>query len=61
MKDREHQEMDVPRLHKDIKAMNGKSSRRLAKCLDDLSNLLDENDKHEKPPEDDTDLRDAGT
>lgn len=61
MKHPEHEDMDIPGLHKDIKAMNGKSSARLLESLDALSKLLDENNKDEKAPEDDTPLGDTGT
>lgn len=61
MKKPEYKDMNVPSLHEDIKTMNGKSSKRLAQCLDNLSELLDESDKHAKAPDDDTDLRSTGT
>lgn len=38
--------MKVPRLDKDIKDMNGKSTHRLLEKIDALSKMLDENDKH---------------
>ncbi len=56
MKHPEHEDMNVPSLHKDIKAMNGKSSKRLAKSIDELSELLDENNRDEEA----TDDNDAG-
>jgi hypothetical protein len=52
MKHPEHEDMKIPGLNKDIKEMNGKSSRKLSKCIDDLSELLGKNNEYEKPPKD---------
>lgn len=40
-----YEQMEVPRLHPEIKEMNGQSTKRLAECIDRLSGLLDENNK----------------
>lgn len=42
MKRPEYKQMKVPSLDADVKKMNGKSSRRLSQCIDELSNILDE-------------------
>ena len=62
MKQPEREQIKVPRLHRDVKAMNGKSTKRLTQCIDALSELLDENDEvqHEVAEEPNT-LRDTGT
>lgn len=54
-----YEQMEVPHLTDKIKKMNGKSGHRLAKCIEELSDLLDENDKvqHEEPDS----LRDTDT
>ncbi len=50
-----YEQMDVPRLEPDIKDMNGQSTRRLAQCIDELSDLLDDDegapDCHSEHPE----------
>lgn len=62
MKQPKHERIEVPRLHKDIKVMNGKSTQRLSQSIEALSELLDANGEvqHEVAEESDT-LRDAGT
>lgn len=45
MKHPEREQIDVPRIHEDIKEMNGKSTERLTQCIDKLSDLLDDNDE----------------
>jgi hypothetical protein len=45
MKQPKREQMSVPRIHKDVKAMNGKSTEKLRQCIEDLSELLDENDE----------------
>ena len=62
MKQPKRKHVKVPRLHEDVKAMNGKSTERLAQCIDALSHLLDANNEvqHEVAEEPNT-LRDTGT
>lgn len=62
MKQPKREQIKVPRLHEDVKAMNGKSTKRLAQSIETLSELLDENDEvqHEVAEEPDA-LRDTGT
>lgn len=43
----------VPRLSGETKAMNGKSTRKLLRCIDDLHCILDAEDTPVKPQEDD--------
>ena len=45
MKHPEYKKMSVPRIHDDIKEMNGKSTHRLQKCIEELDDLLDANDE----------------
>ncbi len=60
MKHPKDKKMSVPRIHRDVKEMNGQSTKRLTECLDQLSDLLDKNDEVQN--EETTDpLRDAGT
>lgn len=42
MKHPKREQIKVPRLCKEIKEMNGKSTKRLTECIDRLSDLLDE-------------------
>lgn len=62
MKQPKREQIPVPRLHQDVKAMNGKSTKRLSDCIEALSDLLDRNDEvqHEVVEEPDT-LRNTGT
>ena len=62
MKQPKYVRIEVPRLHENIKTMNGKSSKKLTQCIDKLSELLDENKEvqHETTKEPDT-LRNTGT
>lgn len=62
MKQPKREKIPVPRIHQDVKAMNGKSTKRLSDCIEALSDLLDANDEaqHEVAKEPDT-LRDTGT
>jgi hypothetical protein len=62
MKQPKREQIPVPRLHQDVKAMNGKSTKRLSKCIEALSALLDANDEvqHEVDEKPDA-LRDTGT
>lgn len=39
-----YEQMNVPRLTDKVKKMNGRSSQKLAECIDALSDLLDENE-----------------
>ena len=50
------EQLPVPRMDPDIKAMNGKSTKRLQKCLDELTDLLDapETQHEESSHHDDT-------
>ena len=42
-------QLPVPRIDPDVKAMNGKSTKRLDKCIQELTDLLDEQEaRHEK-------------
>jgi len=61
MKQPEREQMPVPRLSRDVKAMNGKSTKRLTQCIDALSELLDDNDEvqHEAVVDQPTPLRDT--
>lgn len=45
MKQPKHEYIEVPRLCKDVKAMNGKSTKRLTQCINALSDLLDANNE----------------
>lgn len=54
-----YEKISVPRIHSDIKEMNGKSTHRLQKCIEELDNLLDENNKVQHEESDS--LRDTGT
>lgn len=45
MKQPKHEQIEVPRLDKDVKEMNGKSTEKLSQCIKALTELLDENDK----------------
>ncbi len=45
MKHPKYEKMSVPRIHRDVKEMNGQSTKRLAECIDKLSDLLDKNDE----------------
>jgi len=46
----------MPRLPADVKAMNGRSTRRLDACIDALTDILDEKDEHNEVAQDpDTD------
>ena len=40
----------VPKLAPEIKALNGKGSRQVAKCLDELSELLEDQMNEQDPP-----------
>lgn len=42
-----YEKMDVPRLHPEVKEMNGRSTRRLKQCIDTLTDLLDREDRRE--------------
>lgn len=42
MKPTDRQTIPVPKLSGDTKAMNGKSSRRLMQCIDNLCQMIDE-------------------
>jgi len=54
----EYQPIPVPRLDPSIKEMNGRSTRRLKQCIDDLTELLDDNEARCcKPESDDSDDR----
>lgn len=53
MKRPEYKQMKVPSLDADIKEMNGKSSRKLSQCIDELSNLLDEHSETQHEEADD--------
>ena len=44
MKEPKREHIPIPRIHQDIKAMNGKSSKRLSECIDVLTDLLDDNE-----------------
>jgi len=61
MKQPKREQMPVPRLSQDVKAMNGKSTKRLTQCIDALSELLDDNDEvqHEAVVDQPTPLRDT--
>ena len=54
-----YEQMEVPHLTDKVKKMNGKSGHRLVKCIDALSDLLDEN--NEVQHEESDSLRDTGT
>lgn len=62
MTESDSKQYKVPRLHEDVKVMNGKSTKRLAQSIEALSELLDGNDEvqHEVVDKPDT-LRDART
>lgn len=55
MKRPEYEKIEVPRIDSDIREMNGKSTRRLNKCIEALTDLLDRDEKCEgsKHPADD--------
>lgn len=36
----EYEQLDIPKLGEDIKAMNGKSSRKLKECIENLQEVL---------------------
>jgi hypothetical protein len=42
--------MKVPKLAPEIKALNGKGSRQVIKCLDDLAELLEDKIDEQDPP-----------
>ena len=50
MKHPEWKPMKVPKLCPEVKKTNGASSQRLAECIQDLDNHLEDNDMH-KPTE----------
>ena len=56
-----YEKMDVPRLSQEIKEKNGKSTRRLSKCIEALTDLLDHEEHHEEAAEQPRHLRDTGT
>ena len=62
MKHPKYEKMSVPRIHGDIKEMNGKSTHRLQKCIEELDNLLDANEVQNEETIDESDtLRDTST
>ena len=63
MKQPKREQIPVPRLHEDVKAMNGKSTHRLSQSIKALSELLDSNDEiqDEEVAENPNTLRDTGT
>lgn len=62
MKQPKREQIPVPRLHEDVKAMNGKSTKRLSQCIDALSELLDSDEvQNEEVAENPNTLRDTGT
>jgi len=54
-----YQPLHVPRLDPDIKEMNGRSTRRLEKCIEALTALLEENEPRCCKPEPDEDSDDC--
>lgn len=40
--EQKYEKMPAPRLHEDVKKMNGRSTRRLSECIDILCDVLDE-------------------
>ena len=49
----------MPRLPADVKAMNGRSTRRLDACIDALTDILDEREEQSEVAQDpDTNTRD---
>lgn len=63
MKQPKREQIEVPRLHKDVKAMNGQSTGKLSQCIKALTDLLDGNDEvqNEKVADQPDTLRDTGT
>ena len=62
MKQPKREQIEVPRLNESVKAMNGKSTKRLSQCIDALSELLDSDEvQHEQVVEEPSALRDTGT
>ncbi len=57
-----YENMEVPRLAEQVKKMNGKSGQKLAKCIDALSDLLDDNEEqHEETTDESGPVRDTST
>jgi hypothetical protein len=62
MEQHKHEPMRVPRLSKDVKELNGKSTERLHQCLDALEDLLDADEVKEETTQNESQpLRDTGT
>jgi hypothetical protein len=62
MKQPKREQIPVPRLNEDVKAMNGRSTKRLSQCIDALSDLLDDEEvRHEQVVKEPNTLRDPGT
>lgn len=40
--------LEVPRLPQEIKNLNGKSGKRLSRCIDDLCEVLSDEEKEKK-------------
>jgi hypothetical protein len=58
---KKYEQMPVPRLDRQVKAMNGKSTKRLEDSIELLSDLLDETEEvqSEEATDEPSDLRDA--